>query len=163
MRWAAPRTCVLGDAPAGLVEWALAEIERLEQCWSRFRPDSELAMLHARAGEWVDVSPAMLLALTCAADLHRTTADCSIRRSSTRSNAPATTVRSSSWSSTRIASAPDLRASPRAGSAGSTSTSTRRVCELPPGCAIDLGGLGKGLAADLVSRGLVDRGAGPRS
>ena len=60
--------------------------------------------------------------------------DCSIRRSSMRSSAPVTTVRSSSWSSKGIASAPDLRASPHAGSAGSTSTSTRRVCELPPGC-----------------------------
>ena len=60
--------------------------------------------------------------------------DCSIRRSSTRSSAPATTGRSSSWSSKGIASAPDLRASPHAGSAGSRSTSTRRVCELPPGC-----------------------------
>ena len=61
---------VLGDAPVGLDEWALEEIERLEQCWTRFRADSELANLHARAGQWVDVSTSMLLALTCARDVH---------------------------------------------------------------------------------------------
>jgi thiamine biosynthesis lipoprotein len=34
---------------------------------------------------------------------------------------------------------------------------TSRV-RLPPGTRLDLGGLGKGLAADLIARGLIDRG-----
>src|SRR5882762_1423038 len=65
---------VVGDAPDGVADWAAAELERLEQCWSRFRSDSELVHLNSRAGEWVDVSASMLLVLTCAADLHRATA-----------------------------------------------------------------------------------------
>jgi thiamine biosynthesis lipoprotein ApbE len=64
---------VAGDAPDGVVDWAMSELERLEQCWSRFRDDSELSQLNARAGEWTDVSPSMLLALTCALDLHDVT------------------------------------------------------------------------------------------
>ena len=54
---------VVGDAPDGVVDWAFGELERLEQCWSRFRADSELARLNARTGEWIDVSTSMLLAL----------------------------------------------------------------------------------------------------
>ena len=64
---------VVGDAPDGVVDWAVEELERLEQCWSRFRPSSELCALNANAGTWTDVSPRMLLVLTCAADLHRAT------------------------------------------------------------------------------------------
>jgi len=61
---------VVGDAPTDTVDWAVTELERLEQCWSRFRPTSELSRLNASPGRWVDVSASMLLALTCAADLH---------------------------------------------------------------------------------------------
>src|SRR5262249_31371860 len=66
---------IAGDAPAGVVDWAVEELERLEQCWSRFRRGSELSQLNATAGSgaWVDVSASMLLALTCAADLHAAT------------------------------------------------------------------------------------------
>ena len=38
-----------------LLGLALAELERLEQCWSRFRSDSELSRLNASAGEWTAV------------------------------------------------------------------------------------------------------------
>ena len=34
---------VVGDTPDGLAEWAVSELERLEQCWSRFRSTSELS------------------------------------------------------------------------------------------------------------------------
>ena len=143
----------------GLDEWALAEIERLEQCWSRFRPDSELATLHARAGEWIDVSASMLLALTCAADLHR---------------AHGGPLRSDD---SRCARARGLRPHVRARRAGRDAGATDDCAvaapvshrveidvdavarAAPPRVRIDLGGVGKGLAADLVSRGLVDRGA----
>ena len=141
------------------MSWALAEIERLEQCWSRFRRDSELASLCTRAGEWVEVSAAMLLALTCASDLHRVTDglfDPTILDALERAG----------YDRTFEEVAPDDRArarrrsrSPSPASTASRSTSTRAAFAYPRGVRVDLGGLGKGLAADLVSRGLVDRGA----
>jgi FAD:protein FMN transferase len=150
---------VLGDAPAGVAEWALAEIERLEQCWSRFRPDSELARLHARAGEWVDVSPAMLLALTCAADLHHTTAG---RFDPTILDALERAGYDRSFELVELDADREGTAAACVAACGldrvEIDVDAARV-RAPAGVRIDLGGLGKGLAVDLVSRGLVDRGA----
>ncbi len=150
---------VVGDAPPGVTEWALEEIERLENCWSRFRSGSELARLNASAGRWLDVSPPMLLALTCAVDLHLATRglfDPTILESLERAGYD------------RSFESVDRDAAP-AGAPGAPVTApgygrvdidvdAARV-RVPAGVRIDLGGLGKGLAADLVSRGLVDRGA----
>jgi len=38
---------------------AVRQIEQLEGCLSRFRPNSELMQLNARAGHWTDVSPVL--------------------------------------------------------------------------------------------------------
>jgi FAD:protein FMN transferase len=150
---------VLGDAPAGLETWALAEIELLEQCWSRFRSDSELASLHTRTGALVEVSARMLLALTCADELHRATGgrfDPTIRDALERAGYDR------SFEQVPTAGGPtsggaDLGPAPGFGRVEiDVATSSVRV---PPGVRLDLGGLGKGLAADLVTRGLVDRGA----
>jgi thiamine biosynthesis lipoprotein len=150
---------VLGDAPPDLGEWAVAEIERLEQCWSRFRTDSELARLHAGAGDWVPVSAPMLLALMCAADLHTVTGgrfDPTIREALERAGYDR--------SFECVGSAADgetmregLAAAP--GFARVEIDADESRVRVVPGVRIDLGGVGKGLAADLVSRGLVDRGA----
>lgn len=49
---AAPEAAVLlGAVPGWFAEW--------EQCLSRFRPDSELAHLNRKAGQWVPVSPVL--------------------------------------------------------------------------------------------------------
>jgi thiamine biosynthesis lipoprotein len=150
---------VLGDAPAGLDAWAGAEIERLEHCWSRFRRDSELSRLNARAGEWVDVSSAMLLALTCAVDLHRSTRglfDPTVLDALERAGYDRTFE--------DVPDADDRAVAPVARMAApgleqvEIDVDAARV-RAPRGVRIDLGGVGKGLAADLVTRGLVDRGA----
>lgn len=147
---------VIGDAPDGLGAWALAEIERLEQRWSRFRCDSELASLHARAGEWVEVSAPMLLALTCASDLHRATFglfDPTILDALTRAGYDR------SFEEVAAGAARAGTAEPAAGfDCVEIDIDAGRV-RVPDGVRLDLGGLGKGLAADLVSRGLLDRGA----
>ncbi len=44
------------DSPAGLVDDAVAQLEALESQWSRFRPDSEISRLNARPGIPVLVS-----------------------------------------------------------------------------------------------------------
>jgi thiamine biosynthesis lipoprotein len=149
---------VLGDAPAGLASWALGEIERLEQCWSRFRSDSELELLHARAGEWVEVSASMLLALTCAHDLHRSSDglfDPTVRDALERAGYDRS-FEAVACDAGVLACAPG---DPAAGYARVEIDVDAARVRVPVGVRIDLGGIGKGLAADLVARGLVDRGA----
>jgi FAD:protein FMN transferase len=153
---------VLGDAPAGLDAWAFAEIERLEQCWTRFRPDSELAALHERAGDWVEVSAAMLLALICARDLHRFTDglfDPTILDALERAGYDRTfeEVRAENAGSDH-APVDDAPGGAPGFAWVEIDIDAARV-RVPRGMRIDLGGIGKGLAADLVTRGLVDRGA----
>jgi thiamine biosynthesis lipoprotein len=150
---------VAGDAPAGVVDWAVAELERLEQCWSRFRPDSELTLLNATAGAWTGVGRDLLLALTCAADLHRATAgrfDPTILDALERAGYDRTfeLVRDGLDADAPAAA---LRSAPGF-AAVDIDTDNARV-RIPAGTRIDLGGVGKGLAADLIARGLVDRGA----
>jgi thiamine biosynthesis lipoprotein len=151
---------IAGDAPAGVVDWATDELERLEQCWSRFRTDSELARLNARGGTWTDVSAAMLLALTCAADLWRASAG---RFDPTIIDALERAGYDRTFASVRDAGddgrALDPTASAVPGFAGVEIDEEASRVRLPAGTRIDLGGVGKGLAADLVARGLTDRGA----
>ncbi|MDQ1466946.1 MAG: FAD:protein transferase, partial [Actinomycetota bacterium] len=149
---------VVGDAPDGVIDWAGAELERLEQCWSRFRSDSELALVNASRGSWTDVSASMLLALTCAADLHRATAgafDPTIIDALEAAGYDRTFERVA-----RDASAPAVVAPTVVpGFAPVEIDEARSRVRLPRGTRLDLGGVGKGLAADLIARGLVDRGA----
>lgn len=158
---------VAGDAPADAVAWAVAELEWLEQCWSRFRPDSELSRLNASAGEWIEVSAPMLLALTCAADLHRATRGCfdpTILDALERAGYD----RSFELVTGAVeADGPDGESAPGFAASGFAAPGfdglevdfqRAGVC-LPRGTRIDLGGIGKGLAADLLARGLIDRGA----
>ncbi len=149
---------LVGDGPDGVLDWALAELERLEQCWSRFRSDSELAHVNANTGAWTDVSAPMLLALTCAADLHWASDgrfDPTILAALERTGYDRTfqLVKPDS----PFAVARPAEAAP--GFAPVDIDEDRSRVRLPRGSPIDLGGVGKGLAADLVARGLIDRGA----
>lgn len=153
---------IAGDAPEGVVDWATTELERLEQCWSRFRPDSELSHLNANAGAWTDVGASMLLALTCAADLHRATSgrfDPTILDALERAGYDRTfeSITTGCESHIGAGAEPHSRAVP--GFARVDIDTARSRVRLPHGARVDLGGVGKGLAADLVARGLVDRGA----
>ncbi len=150
---------VLGDAPEGLAAWASAELERLEQCWSRFRPDSELCRLQTGSGSWTPVSSALLLALTCAADLHRATCgrfDPTILDALERAGYDRSfeLVEPSTGTPCVV---PATSAAPGFARIDVDVDGSR--VRVPRDVRIDLGGLGKGLAADLVARGLVDRGA----
>jgi thiamine biosynthesis lipoprotein len=151
-----------GDADEALLDWAMRELERLEHAWSRFRPDSDLAALHRDPGRWVDVGHALLLALTCAADLYRATDgafDPTIRDALERAGYD----RSFEDVEARVDDPGDLDAPglPVAvpGFDAIEIDIERAAVRLPPGVRVDLGGVGKGLAADLVGRGLIERGA----
>lgn len=58
-----------GGASADGVRAAMAEVERLEALWSRFRPDSEVSRLAAAGGAWVEPGPETRALLETALEL----------------------------------------------------------------------------------------------
>jgi thiamine biosynthesis lipoprotein len=148
---------VLVDAPEGLAAWAAAELGRCERSWSRFLPDSELSRCNRSPADVVAASPRLLAAVTRALVLWGATAgrfdptvlDALVELgydrtfAEVRDGPPRTRTR---W--TAVPGAASVTVDVAAG------TIVR-----PAGVHLDLGGVGKGLAADLVAQGLVDRGA----
>ncbi len=154
---------VLGDADPALADWAVEELERLEQCWSRFRPGSELRRLNAGSGEWVAVSAPMRLALANARTLWEatggafdpTTIDALERAGYDRSFELVDAVDAHATGASETARG----GGPAPGFGGVDIDVPGSAARLPPGTRLDLGGIGKGLAADLLAQGLVERGA----
>jgi thiamine biosynthesis lipoprotein len=153
-------TVVTHDAHRGdeLLAWARGRIEALETRWSRFRADSEISRLNAAGGEPLTVSADTLLAVHTAhaAWIHTgglfdpTVHDSLLRLGYDRSIDDLRTT------ADEIASGTPL---PSPGCAGVEVDPYTSSVRLPPGVRIDLGGIGKGLAADLTARGLIERGA----
>jgi thiamine biosynthesis lipoprotein len=138
------------------VRWAIDEVTRLEACWSRFLPTSELTLLNDSAGRGAFACSPMLWAAVSRAAL--------------------------GWTRTRGLFDPTVlgvlvglgydrtfRDVPRVGSFEPASRPApgferveldhaTRTVTLPAGVALDLGGIGKGLAADVLVAGLLERG-----
>ncbi len=178
LRWATRRframgtsaeVLVLAAEPERLADWVVDEVTRLEGCWTRFRPESELSRVNAVAGTGpVSVSPTLLLAFSAAAEMHELTGgrfDPTIL--------PALEALGYDRTFTEI-DRPARRPGPVAPSSGRRSSERRSpgfrfgdvgidpvrlTVTLPPGAAVDLGGIGKGLAADLVVDEVRARGA----
>lgn len=141
---------VVVGGPAGLARRACARVKDLERRWSRFNPDSELSALNRRAGEPVVVSAETfeviaraveawwatggwfdptVLGAVCAAGYDRdygqlASVGCSPERAAVVVEVP--------------------------GCAGVELDPESSTVRLPVGVRIDLGGIGKGCAADLV-------------
>lgn len=147
---------VFVDGPPTLVPRAFDRMRALEQSWSRFRADSELNRLHERAGQWVPVSHDLFVALRWCRRLHDETEgrfDPSVRDAL------------EAWGYDRTfreidaaGPAPEqLQAAP--GLAGLELRGDDESVRLAPGLRLDLGGIGKGLAADLLVAELLKGGA----
>lgn len=149
---------IVVHGPVELAEVARDEIERLEGLWSRFLPTSEVSALNRHPGSWVAVTPdtAALVARalegwevtrgrfdpTVLGDVVRAGYDRpfdDIASSADRDDAP---------SSTLHRSATGIELDREAG-----------AVRLPVGVGFDPGGIGKGLAADLVAERLAAEGA----
>ena len=146
---------IVGDGPPGLVAWALGELERLEHAWSRFDPTSELCALNSSPGWTLGVTPRLMTALVAAQQAWSETAG---RFDPTVLDA----LEAAGYDVTFVALPRSglLRASgPSAGLGAVVLDPAALTITRPPGLRIDLGGIGKGLAADLVAEGIVDRGA----
>jgi thiamine biosynthesis lipoprotein len=145
------------EAPRGAVRWAIARLRALERCWSRFDPASELCALNRRAGLGPTAAGADLrLAVARAVRLWHATdglfdpsvLDALVAAGYDRSfrDLPAR----------RAVAAPSL---PVPSPHGVLVDDDEGTITLPAGVHLDLGGVGKGLAADLVAGGLVALGA----
>ncbi|HTL87659.1 MAG TPA: FAD:protein FMN transferase [Acidimicrobiia bacterium] len=148
---------IVGGGGAELAEWAHTRIEQLEAMWSRFRHDSELNRICRLAGAGpVPASAETVAAIGHALALWYVTDgrfDASIRAA----------LEACGYDQTFRLVAPNGPAArpprPVQGCEGVRVDRDRSTVTLPAGMCLDLGGIGKGLAADLVATGLVERGA----
>jgi thiamine biosynthesis lipoprotein len=149
---------VVGGAGDLLVEWAVGRLVALEASWSRFLPESELCRLDQRAGTGpVAVSTEMADAIGRALSLWYVTDgrfDPTVRRS-LEANGYDRTFRLVAPAGPALAAGPV----PAPGCEGIRLDHVHSTVSIPTGVSLDLGGVGKGLAADLVATGLVERGA----
>jgi thiamine biosynthesis lipoprotein len=145
---------VVGGAPP-LLGAARDRIEELESRWSRFRRDSELCRLNRAAGRPVVCSEDTYLAITAAVDAWHET-DGAFDPTVLPAVVAAGYERD--FATTTPGPRTD-RPRPAPGCSGITFDPVVRAIALPPSVEIDLGGIGKGLAADLVAAMLLHAGA----
>ena len=148
---------ILVDGPVELIRDGFSRLRQLEKTWSRFLPDSELNRLQARRGDWLECSDDLVAALQLCQLMHVETRglfDPSIRTSLEQLGYDRTFAEIVEQSS-RPGDPPETK--PANGLAG-LEISNNWV-RLVDGLSIDLGGIGKGLAADLVANELIAAGA----
>ena len=145
------------DADGGL-RAARVLVESLDRRWSRFRPDSELSRLNAAAGRPVVLAPATFALVATAVDAWRLTHG---RFDPTVLGA----VVAAGYDRSFELVAPD-GAAPTGDPGGAVPGCAAIVLEpgtglvrLPRGVGLDLGGIAKGHAADLVVAAMLDAGA----
>ena len=147
---------ILIDGPVDLIRLGFSRLRHLEHTWSRFLPDSELNRLQAWRG-WLECSDDLVAALQWCIRMHAETRglfDPSIRNSLEQLGYDRTFVEIVEQS-VRAADLPEV--APAAGLDGlDISGNWARIA---PGLSIDLGGIGKGLAADIVADELIAAGA----
>ena len=138
-----------------LADLAVAEIERLEQLWSRFLPDSEICALNDAAGTWISVSPETVDLVSRAIEGWSLTAgrfDPTILGDVIRAGYDRTF--------TELVDTSEAPSSALHRDAeGIAVDRVDHAVRLPAGVGFDPGGLGKGLAADLVAERLDGEGA----
>lgn len=148
---------ILIEGPADLIPLGFARLRQLEQAWSRFLPDSELNRLQARRGGWLECSDELVVALQHCIEMHAETHglfDPTIRPS-LELHGYDRTFAEVVHQAIRPSGVVLSTAAP--GMAG-LEISNNWV-RLTPDMSIDLGGIGKGLAADMVADELIASGA----
>ena len=145
---------VAGRDAAMLARRGLQRLEELESLWSRFRTDSDIARLNNSNGVPIRVAPDTIHLIEHMAagftmtdgDFNPTLLPMQVAAGDADSLVDGSTT------------ALPRGARPFADMTG-VDTSTDGLVRLPTGMTLDAGGIGKGLAADLVAEELLDRGA----
>jgi thiamine biosynthesis lipoprotein len=144
---------VIVDGPAPLAAQARSRIDDLERTWSRFIPTSEVSTLNTLAGHKIVVSAATRELVRCALVAYEATGgrfDPTVLGDLVRAGYDRTLE--------------DVRRAPHEGHSELRTGADRiqivgNTVRIPRDAGFDPGGIGKGLAADIVSRELVDAGA----
>ena len=148
------------DAPSGTLAAARHRLADLEARWSRFRPDSEISTLNRAAGRPVAVSPETLTLLTLAVLGWQATAG---RFDPTILEALEAAGYDRSFDQLPTGRPSADGASPAPGPApglgGLRIDPETGTVTLPARTRLDLGGIAKGYAADLVCAQLLEGGA----
>jgi thiamine biosynthesis lipoprotein len=156
---------IVVDGEAGLVDRAQTRIADLERRWSRFLPDSEITRVNAAAGSMAVVSSDTYQLVERAASAVDETDGCfdptmlcelaelGYDRSLEQLAPPRAPV------DRRAVRRGDRRAEPRFPPARISLFPTIRGVLVPSGCAFDPGGIGKGLAGDIVVAEMLAAGA----
>jgi FAD:protein FMN transferase len=148
---------IVVDVGPDLARDAVRRLDHLEQRWSRFLPGSDITRLNRHPGIPIPVDPDTLALIAAMIDGWRLThgrydptllpALAAAGYAASIDNPGATTL---------------LPADTTGGAAGLLDITVDRTAgtvTLPPGLTLDPGGIGKGLAADLVVGQLLDHGA----
>ncbi len=140
-----------------LLDLARRRVAELQQRWSRFRPDSEIGRLNRAAGRPLIVSTDTVTAVRAACSAWQFTGgrfDPTVHDSLLRLGYDDTidVVRERGGGTPAVPT-------PAPGCAGIAFDESTGVVRLPDGVHLDLGGIGKGLAADLVVDDLLSAGA----
>lgn len=153
---------VIGDCQPGHAALALEEIDRLESLWSRFIADSEISRINASPGEPVEVSPETIELVDRAVEAWELTGglfdpmvlDDMVSLGYDRTFRELETLPPQE-------PAPVEAEAPAAGRERPAITIDRGASTVSvAGRGIDSGGIGKGLAADIVAGRLIEAGAG---
>jgi thiamine biosynthesis lipoprotein len=139
-----------------LTELAERELNLMERRWSRFLPESELSRLNAAAGKPVIVSADTFSVITSAVDAWEHSGG---RFDPTIHDALCTIGYDRPFVEIDDAGDHPGHAAPSPGCALIELDPHLRAVRLPAGVRLDLGGIAKGAAADLVVSRLLDAGA----
>jgi thiamine biosynthesis lipoprotein len=151
---------IVVDGPPEACASARRRIEGLESIWSRFIDSSDISRLNHSVGQPLQVDPATVTLMQVMGDAWRITGR---RYDPTVLRALLTAGYVASIDAHNLrTSLPDPR--PTLGghepTFGDVEVGPGRFITMPTSAAIDAGGIGKGLAADLVVAELLSRGAG---
>jgi thiamine biosynthesis lipoprotein len=156
-----------GRAVGRLLDRAVARVAQLEQRWSRFIPDSEISRLGRADGRPLAVSDDTLLAVRRVLQAHDetggrfdpTVAEVMEQLGYDRTFAAVVERPTARSPRSTYAAGWGVEATVVPGCAGMTVDDDAGTVTVPSGVRLDLGAIGKGLAADVVAVELRDAGA----
>jgi thiamine biosynthesis lipoprotein len=147
-------TMTVVGGPRGLIDDLEGELARLESLWSRFLPDSELCRLNGAGGEPLEVDPATV-------EMIRAMQEGFVETDGAYDPTLLPVLVDVGYATSfqhadRVSTAP---ASSRPGGDPRDIRIEGTEVQLPLGMTLDSGGIGKGLAADLLVARAVEGGA----